>query len=273
LADYWSEWNREFVDAKFPRLIIRFEDTLFHAEKVMELVVECVTGRPMEHPFRYHLAASKTHGNPADFVTALANYGTERGRYDGLAREDREYVREGGALDPRLMEMFHYPQVPHFDVDVLVGKYEVCRGKERLLDILLRAGAEAVTRDDCELLPTWDEVSSLYGNEPIIHGLETCGRYRESVLAERLDPAPRVAGMFNTGTNAFEESLDLNYEHVDDLLDYILQGGKHVLNRDRTWVQKFNGTTEIPPFLPVVLIRDPFRWMASMVREHQEKKS
>jgi len=69
LADMWSEWNTAFLDAEFPRLIVRFEDTLFHAEKVMQLVTECVSGKPMEHPYKYHLAAAKSHGNSADFVT------------------------------------------------------------------------------------------------------------------------------------------------------------------------------------------------------------
>jgi len=167
------------------------------------------------------------------------------------------------------MHIFHYPQVPHVRIETLVETYDVCKGKERLLDILVRAGMDDVSHEECEILPTWDEVSSLYGDKPIILGLETCERYRAGLSAEynggqALPPAPRVAGMFNTGTNAFEDSLDLNFMHVEDKLDFILRGGKHVLLRDRSWVKTLGNST--PPFLPVVLVRDPFRWMKSMVR-------
>jgi hypothetical protein len=41
LAHVWSEWYREYYDAKFPRLIIRFEDMLFHTPKVLEAIREC----------------------------------------------------------------------------------------------------------------------------------------------------------------------------------------------------------------------------------------
>jgi len=224
----------------------------------------------------------------------LAKYGTKQGRYDGLADEDKQYIRATGALSPRLMQMFHYPQVPDPNVESIVAKSErnggPCRGKEKLLDILVRAGVDRVSESDCDLLPTWDEVTNLYGKEPIIHGLETCETYRQQLRQRQQSstgdayyyhPAPKVAGMFNTGTNAFEESLDLNFEHVDDLLDYILRGGKHVLLRNRKWAANADGVSVVgadtsspsseknvtdQPFFPVVLIRDPFRWMASMVR-------
>jgi hypothetical protein len=86
--------------------MIRFEDILFHAEEVMKLIMECI-GAPMDQSFRYFLNASKPHGYPADFVTALAKYGREVGREGGLSPEDVSYLRT--ALDPELLEAFHYP--------------------------------------------------------------------------------------------------------------------------------------------------------------------
>jgi hypothetical protein len=87
-------------------LIIRFEDTLFHAEKVMDLITECL-GKPLSHPYLYHLEASKEHGRPADFFSALAKYGRAEGRYDGLTPDEKKYVRT--ALNPTLMKTFQYP--------------------------------------------------------------------------------------------------------------------------------------------------------------------
>jgi hypothetical protein len=47
--------------------------------------------------------------------------------------------------------------------------------------------------------------SSLYGPEPVIHGLNTCASFRDSS-----DPADHflgVAGTFNSGTNLLSELL------------------------------------------------------------------
>lgn len=42
-ADLWSKWYRDWLDVDFPRLMIRFEDLLFHTESVVgELVQQSV---------------------------------------------------------------------------------------------------------------------------------------------------------------------------------------------------------------------------------------
>jgi len=272
LADYWTEWYREFMDADFPRLIIRFEDTLFHAEQVMKAVMDCV-GQPMERPFKYHLEKSKSSGKAADFAGALGKYGSEKGRYDGLAMEDKEYLRS--ALDATLMRTFHYPPISEdyyedlFDDKIadVVFQFDACEGKEELLGILLRAGKRELTEEDCAAMPTWKEVMALYGDEPVVYGLETCELYRSVIAARNVDPDPRVSGLFNTGTNALVDALDLNFRHVKDRLDYNLPGGKHAFLRNIRWAKDIalSGNPDIT-FFPVVLIRDPFRWMRSMVR-------
>jgi hypothetical protein len=106
LTDLWTKWNRQYLDADYPRLIIRFEDTLFHAEKVIKMVSECA-GLPVATPFKYRLQAGKEHGNSTDFVSAMAKYGTSRGRYaGGLTPKDLKHARK--TLDPELMSIFHY---------------------------------------------------------------------------------------------------------------------------------------------------------------------
>jgi hypothetical protein len=104
----WSEWNAQYVKSDYPRLIVRFEDNLIHAERVMELISECV-GKPMQNPFVYHLDASKGHGNSSDFLGALSKYGRGKGRYDGLLVTDQAYAKT--ALSPDLLETFHYPPI------------------------------------------------------------------------------------------------------------------------------------------------------------------
>jgi len=109
LADMWTVWNRAYVDANFPRLIIRLEDILFHSERVMELVSDCL-GKPMTARFQYHLSSSKPLRTSADFVSAIKKYGKADGRFIGMTLEDREYAVS--ALDPLLLQTFHYPRTP-----------------------------------------------------------------------------------------------------------------------------------------------------------------
>jgi len=275
LADMWSEWYQAYLDSDFPRLIIRFEDTLFHAEKVMQLVTECL-GQPLDVPFQYHLGASKTHGNSNGFKDALSIYGRAEGRYNGLTSEDNVYAST--AINSSLLELFHYPSISknvseaeeteeemlNRRIAGLVSGFEPCRGKEQLLTILIRAKKDNIGLDDCIALPTWNEVTSLYGAEPVVYGLETCSRYRELISSEGLEPDPRVDGLYNSGTNAFVDLLDLNFRSVQNCSEYNIPGSKHVLLKNRDWAKNATNSTSFP-FFPIVLVRDPLRWMTSMV--------
>ena len=269
LADMWSDYYGGYMRAGIPRLVIRFEDTLFHAEKVMDLVSECL-GVPMKEPFRYQLDASKEHGNPADFATALAKYGRAEGRDGGMKELDKEYATV--ALSGDLMQKFYYPYITttahasaKLDIDAtilrLVSNHPECQGKEKLLEIFVKAGLADLMDDEdmlCDELPTWAEVSSLYGDEPVIYGLESCQRYRDKLAAFRqagrkVNPDPRVGGLFNTGTNAFAASLILNYEakHMDA---YNAPGGKHTPLSKKWWERKATTTNTTLQF-PIILIR------------------
>lgn len=57
-------------------------------------------------------------------------------------------------------------------------------------------------------LPTWDDIVSMYGDKPIIYGLETCQVYRDTVKPEDRMLGP--AGIFNTGTNLLFELMKAN---------------------------------------------------------------
>lgn len=111
LADLWSTWNQEYVESDTPRLIIRYEDVLFHAEKVMSLISDC-TGVPLSRPgeYMYRAKKAKAHGKSTDLAMALRMYGSEEGRYGSMSPEDVSYSRT--ALSPDLMNLFGYSHAP-----------------------------------------------------------------------------------------------------------------------------------------------------------------
>lgn len=112
LADLWRVWIDEYVSrSDIPRLIVRFEDMLFHAENVMEAIRRCVgvasEASPTaadEAPFYYEIGKSKDRGS--DFVQALERYGTGKNRFRGMKRDDLAYTKT--AFPDDLMELFGY---------------------------------------------------------------------------------------------------------------------------------------------------------------------
>jgi hypothetical protein len=59
---------------------------------------------------KYRMNSAKMHGSSTNFVAAVIQYGTPRGRYHGMSTEDLRYAAK--ALDPQLLRMFHYLAVP-----------------------------------------------------------------------------------------------------------------------------------------------------------------
>merc|ERR1740136_480633 len=75
--------------------------------------------------------------------------------------------------------------------------------KTRVREILQKAGVE-ITPEVESIIPTWSEVTSLYGSKPKIIGLETCATFRNSVtVSAMIGPS----GIFNTGTNLLSSLL------------------------------------------------------------------
>jgi hypothetical protein len=72
--------------------------------------------------------------------------------------------------------------------------------KGPILAILEQAGIDTLNDLDAETLnalPTWSQIQQMIGDKPIIHGLETCQAFRDSI-----DPTVKffgIAGTFNTG--------------------------------------------------------------------------
>lgn len=255
-----------------PYLLIRYEDALLHPEAVVAQVSQCL-GMSTTKDFVYQHGKSNLPGT--DLLAALEHY-TE-GRYTGMVHEDRLYLQQ--SLDRDLLEALHYTTLPRFDyVDAtneqfagFERSFSHCWDKKRLLGILHRAGKENITDADCLKLPSWQTVATLYGEEPVILGLDRCDKYKTFLAAKAVhgndvESEPLVGGLFNTGTTAFSEALSLNFRMVNDSRNaYALPGGKHTLLSSRHWYKQLSNTSDLP-FLPIILIRDPLRWMGSMCK-------
>jgi len=110
LAGLWNDYYGGYAfEAEYPRLIIRSEDMLFHTPEVIKQVCECGGGK-MRDTFQYVLESAKgssgAHHNALGLVSAMVRYANETKRIEGFTKEDLDYVRQ--ALDPKLMEFFHY---------------------------------------------------------------------------------------------------------------------------------------------------------------------
>jgi hypothetical protein len=150
-----------------------------------------------------------------------------------------------------------------------------CQGKEHALNIMLKVGMGMGSISEngvCKHLPKDSDIFELYGVGPIVHGLETCKRYRSYLSANAnngtaVEPLPRVAGLYNSGTNAFQQSLNENIKRLPGEHDYEVPWGKHVPPRHRlvNFRPRDNKVSK-KHTLPVVLIRDPYWWMQGVVR-------
>jgi hypothetical protein len=89
---------------------------------------------------------------------------------------------------------------------------EASQGREELLAILHDAGVHDMDAAAIAQLPTWQQVTRLYGTSghPIIYGLETCASFRQQTPRE--DISVGTAGLFNTGTNPLSMYLQANCE-------------------------------------------------------------
>lgn len=164
-----------------------------------------------------------------------------------------------------------------------------CPGKESLIQILAHAGkTDTEITNLCNSLPMWSEVADLYGDKPVLFGLDTCEAFRKN-LKERKIPTPglggiKVAGMFNSGTNALALTLMKNLDeqkwHLHDtkISDPRFQAlgfqpnvvwGKHSLLQ-HTNANRLSWEEGV---LPVVVIKDPYTWLHSMVRLHDGNDS
>jgi hypothetical protein len=97
-------------------------------------------------------------------------------------------------------------------------------------------------------------------------GLDTCEEYRSRIAKAQQPPRVRVAGLYNSGTNAFTMNLGRNFEPVERSDYYSVPWGKHMLPEFRSGpFTSWDNVTDPDLMLPLVLVRDPLLWMKAMV--------
>jgi len=151
-----------------------------------------------------------------------------------------------------------------------------------LMQVLKEAGVvDTLTREELDAVPQLERVwNQLYSPRsprstgatnattsastgPLIYGLETCEAYRQMVPLNERYTAP--AGMFNTGTNNLQTSLQKNIKDIRSY--YQVPWGKHRMEARRLHhvapgAEKFVHEK----CLPIVIVRDPYHWMQSMCK-------
>lgn len=161
--------------------------------------------------------------------------------------------------------------------------------KLKVVNILAGAGIE-MTESLYESLPTWSEITSLYGSEAKIIGLETCAAYREKVPSHDIYTGP--AGLFNTGTFLLDKSLhrfctfkerraftkdDPNPNHGFKYKAgtlFQVPWGKHnpATTRLKHWAAAGPRDIKQAHVLPIIMVKDPYHWMQSMCRHSYQVK-
>ena len=110
LADLWNTWYGDWINADFPRLIVRFEDLLFHTETVVRKVCECGGGEIRDvNNFKYSVSSAKTgkaHKGSNGLVKSMTTYSDTIKRLKSFTVQDLDYAVT--TLRSDIMTMFKY---------------------------------------------------------------------------------------------------------------------------------------------------------------------
>jgi hypothetical protein len=137
-----------------------------------------------------------------------------------------------GRDDPFLLDLLQKAGVEESDLPTILSLFQ---GREPLLELLQDAGV-LLDLPTILSLPKWSSVTKLYGEGPVILGLDTCEQFRKEVPQDDAFIAP--AGLFNTATNTLADYLRQNLEFWDNSEDDF--GGT------RWQVRKFKSRLPIP---------------------------
>ncbi|KAG7344337.1 hypothetical protein IV203_022345 [Nitzschia inconspicua] len=107
LLHLWNDFYRQYYDADFPRLFVRFEDTIFLLPRVLETIKQCVNGYSKTNTTKQYLTNSKSHGGRTNLWSALRKNSDKNTRLQIVSSpSEREFVRS--EIDSTLMKAFHY---------------------------------------------------------------------------------------------------------------------------------------------------------------------
>jgi hypothetical protein len=111
LVDAWNTWYGDYIEAKYPRLIVRFEDLLFHTEMVITQACRCFGGEIINGSyFTYHVDSAKpdigAHRGGYGLREALLKYSDVSKRVKSLTKDDLVFAKK--VLNKTMMDLFQY---------------------------------------------------------------------------------------------------------------------------------------------------------------------
>jgi len=194
-------------------------------------------------------------------------------------QNERKPTVVGRVVEEDKAEGEEYPIQYLIDTSIQQG-----HDKERILYLLRdNAGMDSISYETYQELPAWDQIASLYGSAPKLNGLDQhCQAFQQKGGIDALaDKRVGVAGMFNSGTNllamALQENCELHHRFAqtgrrrrDAGVLWQVTFGKHTPPKDEAFREehRIKSKRKVDPrqVLPVVTVRDPFRWMQSMCK-------
>lgn len=102
LVDLWHDYYSSYWNTDAPRLMVRFEDTIFHLAQVMESIRQCVNGTytnpnqtvaPIQESAKAHGAREKG-GGKAGFLKILYRVASPSARIQDLEDLELEYTAD-----------------------------------------------------------------------------------------------------------------------------------------------------------------------------------
>lgn len=152
--------------------------------------------------------------------------------------------------------------------------------KERILSLLRdNAGIRVLAQTSYDQLPSWSQVTSMYGDRPRLVGMDQCAAFQaDGDLAEKY---LAVAGAFNSGTNLLSKMLTRNcvlhkrqakYGPKQRGIRWQVPYGKHTPPKDEEFrnshIAAMSDGVNSKQVLPVVAVRNPLFWLRSMCSHH-----
>ena len=110
LVHMWKDWNQEYYDATFPRLMVRLEDLVYHPRAVLTQVCHCVEGILADNLTLPEKSAKQgadhIHGKvKTGLLDAMIKH-AQGNRTHGMTLDDLQFARQ--VLDESIMKEFGY---------------------------------------------------------------------------------------------------------------------------------------------------------------------
>jgi hypothetical protein len=112
LVGFWNDWYGDYLAVdEFPRLIVRYEDVLFHTTEVVQKICQCGGGTMKTNGTVSLLAASAkgsdgAHAGANGLLAAILRYGDPLARVEHMTKNDIDFA--GSHLRKDLMSIFRY---------------------------------------------------------------------------------------------------------------------------------------------------------------------